>query len=120
LHGNAGVTLGGLATEISYGGAVAFTPTARVSLIGELYGRRIDSPGHIVPVSAAHPGLTGVQTIRLTPDASSLHIVTVQPGFKWNLGDTWVLGGNVSIPLTTGGLTSRFTPFIGLDYAVGR
>jgi len=120
LHGNAGVTLGGLATEISYGGAVAYTPSARVSLIGELFGRRIDSPGHIVPVSAAHPGLAGVQTIRLTPDASSLHIVTILPGFKWNLSDTWVLGGNVSIPLTTGGLTSRFTPFVGLDYAVGR
>ena len=120
VHGNAGVTLGGLATEISYGGAVAYTPTARVSLIGELFGRRIDSPGHIVPVSAAHPGLTGVETIRLTPDASTLHIVTVQPGFKWNLSDTWVLGGSVSIPLTTGGLTSRFTPFVGLDYALGR
>jgi hypothetical protein len=119
-HANAGITLGGLATEISYGGAVAYTATARVSLIGELLGRWIDSPGHIVPVSAARPGLAGVQTIRLMPDSSSLHIVTLLPGFKWNLSDTWVLGGNVSIPLTAGGLTTRFTPFIGLDYALGR
>jgi len=119
-HANGGVTLGGLATEISYGGAVALTATPRFSLIGELLGRWIDSSGHIVPVSAAHPALAGVQTIRLTPDSSSLHIVTILPGFKWNIGTTWVLGGNVSIPLTTAGLTARFTPFIGLDYALGR
>jgi hypothetical protein len=119
-HANAGVSLGGLAREISYGGAVAQAATGRVSLIGELLGRWIDSPGHIVAVTAAHPRLTGVQTIRLTPDSSSLHIITVVPGFKWNLTGTWVLAGNVNIPLTKSGLTAPFTPFIGLDYASGR
>jgi hypothetical protein len=44
----------------------------------------------------------------------------VVPGFKWNLTDTWVLAGNVSVPLTRGGLTAPFTPFIGMDYALGR
>jgi hypothetical protein len=119
-HVNAGVTVGGLARELSGGGAVALAATGRLTLIGELLGRWIDSPGHIVPVSAPHPLLTGVQTIRLTPDTSTLEIVTLVPGFKWNLSSTWVLAGNVSIPLTSGGLTAPFTPFIGLDYAVGR
>jgi Putative MetA-pathway of phenol degradation len=119
-HANAGLTVGGLAREISYGGAVAFAATGRVSLIGELLGRWIDSPGHIVPVTAAHPGLAGVQTIRLTPDSSNLSIVTIVPGFKWNLTDTWVLAANVNVPLTKGGLTAPFTPFVGLDYALGR
>lgn len=118
-HANGGVSVGGLASEVSYGGAVARAATGRISVIGDLLGRWIDSPGHIVPVSAPHPGLSGVETIRLTPDASSLHIVTIVPGFKWNLTDTWVLAGNVSIPLTTGG-TAPLTPFIGLDYALGR
>jgi hypothetical protein len=31
-----------------------------------------------------------------------------------------VLAANVSIPLTTGGLISPFTPFVGIDYAFGR
>jgi hypothetical protein len=31
-----------------------------------------------------------------------------------------VLATNVGIPLTHGGLTSPFTPFVGLDYAFGR
>jgi len=71
-------------------------------------------------VSAQHPVLSGVNTIRLSGDTSSLHLVTFVPGFKWNVIDTWVLAGNVAIPLTSGGLTARGTPFIGLDYALGR
>lgn len=119
-HANSGVSIGGLARELSYGGAATLAASERVSVVGELLGRWIDSPGHIVQVSAPHPGLSGVETIRLTPDASSLHLVTLVPGVKWNLTETWVLAANVSIPLTSGGLTAPFTPFIGLDYALGR
>jgi hypothetical protein len=119
-HANAGVSFGGLARELSYGGAVAFAASGRVSVIGELLGRWIDSPGHIVQVSAPHPTLSGVETIRLTPDASSLRLLTLVPGVKWNLTDTWVLAANVSIPLTGGGLTAPLSPFVGLDYAIGR
>jgi hypothetical protein len=118
-HGNGGVTVGGLARELSYSGAVAVAAAPRLTLVGELIGRWIDSPGHIVPVTAAHPTIPGVQTIRLAPDATSLHILTLVPGFKWNLTDTFVLSGNLSVPLTTTGLTARFSPFIGLDYVLG-
>jgi hypothetical protein len=119
-HANSGVSIGGLAREFSYGGALAIAASPRVSLIGELLGRWIDSPGHIVTVSAPHPQLSGVATLRLTPDASRLHLLTAVPGLKWNLTETWVLAANVSIPLTSAGLTAPITPFIGLDYALGR
>jgi len=119
-HGNAGITVGGLAREVSYDGAVAMAATPRVTVIGELLGRWIDSPGHIVALSAPHPSLAGVETLRLTPDASTLNMITCVPGFKLNLSTTWVLAANISIPLTTGGLTAPFTPFIGLDYSVGK
>jgi hypothetical protein len=119
-HANGGISVGGVTKEISYGGAVTLAATSRLSVVGELLGRWLDSPGHIVPVFAPHPRLTGVQTARLTPDGSSLLIMTAVSGFKWNLGNTWVLAGNVAVPLTGGGLTARFTPFIGLDYALGR
>src|SRR5207302_934594 len=118
-HVNGGATVGGLAHEVSYDGALAIAATSRVTVIGELLGRWIDTPGHIVPIVAPHPTLAGVQTVRLTPDASALNIVTFVPGFKWNLSQTWVLAANASIPLTTSGLTARFTPFVGLDYALG-
>ena len=119
-HANLGISFGGLAHEVSYGGALALAATPRVTVTGELLGRWLDSFGHIMPLAAPHPALVGVETIRLTPDTSTLHIITLVPGVKWNVSDTWVLAANVSLPLTSGGLTSRFTPFVGLDYALGR
>ena len=119
-HANVGISVGGLAREFSYGGALALAATPRVTVTGELLGRWLDSFGHIMPLAAPHPGLVGVETIRLTPDTSTLHIITLVPGVKWNVSDTWVLAANVTVPLTSGGLTSRFTPFVGLDYALGR
>jgi hypothetical protein len=119
-HANAGITVGGLAREMSYGGALSLAASGRVTVTGELLGRWLDSPGNIVQIAAAHPRLSGVETIRLTPGTSTLHIVTLVPGVKWNVADTWVLAANVSMPLTNGGLTARFVPFIGLDYSLGR
>jgi hypothetical protein len=119
-HANAGFTIGGLADEFTYGGAVALVASSRVTVIGEVLGRSIDSPGGIAAVAAAHPTLRGVETIRLTADGSRLNIVTVAQGVNWNLSDTWVLAANVLVPLTNGGLTAKFTPFVGLDYALGR
>ena len=119
-HTNVGISFGGLAREVSYGAAVALAATGRVTVSGELLGRWLDSFGHIMPLAAPHPRLVGVETIRLTPDASTLNMITVVPGVKWNVSDTWVLATSVSVPLTSAGLTSRFTPFIGLDYALGK
>jgi hypothetical protein len=119
-HLNAGVTVGGLARELNYGTALAVAASTRVTLIGEIIGRLLDSPRGIVPVTAPHPTLRGVETIRLAPDTARLHMATIVPGVKWNLSDTWVLAANVSVPLTKGGLTAPFTPFVGLDYALGR
>ena len=119
-HANVGLSLGGLATELSYGAAIALAAAPSVSVVGEVLGRWIDSSGHLVSITAPHPLLTGVNTIRLTGDTSSLQIVTVVPGIKWNVADTWVLSASVAVPLTTSGLNARFTPFIGLDYAVGK
>ncbi len=119
-HVNAGVSVGGLAREFDYGGAVAIAATDHLTATSELVGRLIDSPGGIVPVSAPTPNLIDVNTIRLMPDSSNLSIIIFVPGLKWNLTSTWVLAGSVSIPLTNGGLTSPFTPFVGLDYAFGR
>lgn len=119
-HANVGLSVGGLATELSYSAALAVAATGRVTLIGELLGRLIDTPGAIVPVSAPHPTLRGVETIRLTPEGSRLSMLSLVPGVKWNLSDTWVLAANVTVPLTQGGLRAPFTPFVGLDYALGR
>jgi len=119
VHVNGGITFGGLAREFTYNAALEAAATAKTTIIGELLGRTIDSPGHIVQVAAANPAIAGVQTLRLSPDDSMLQILTFVPGVKWNLSSTWILAANVSIPLTNDGLTAPFTTFIGLDYALG-
>lgn len=119
-HVNGGVTVGGLAREYSYSGALALAATGRVTVSGELLGRFVDTPGGIVPVSSPNPALAGVNTIRLAPSVSHLNLLSVVPGVKWNLSTTWVLLANVMVPLTNAGLTSPITPFVGLDYAIGQ
>ena len=119
-HANAGVTIGGLAREVSYAGALAVAATGHVTVIGELIGRLIEGASGVTAVSARHPTLVGVETIRLVPAGSTLNSIAVAPGVKWNITDTWVLAANVTVPLTNDGLTTRFTPFVGLDYAIGR
>jgi hypothetical protein len=119
-HANAGISVGGLAREFSYGGAAAVAATDRVTLTAELLGRWIDSPGGIEQVSASTPNLVGVQTIRVLPNASTLKIVTFVPGVKMNISNTWVLAASMAVALTKAGLTSPLTPFVGLDYAFGR
>jgi hypothetical protein len=119
-HGNAGASVGGLAREFNYGAALGVAATSRLTVSGELLGRWIDTPSGIVPVSSANPNIAGVETIRLLPGSTGIHLVTVVPGVKWNLSQTWVLAANASIPLTNAGLTAPFTPFVGLDYAFGR
>jgi hypothetical protein len=118
-HVNVGMTFGGLAPEVSYGSALALTPDARLTVIGEIVGRRIESRGRMTMASVPHPALAGVRTLRLVPASSNLHDVSIVPGFKWNMTDTWVLLGNVRVPLTHGGLTSPVAPFLGIDYGFG-
>jgi hypothetical protein len=116
---NTGVTVGGLANEINYDGAIAVAATPHLTISTELLGRWINGLGGVVSTTTPNPAIAGVQTIRLTPNASSLNLVNFVPGFKWNVSDTWVLAANVMIPLSSSGLTARITPFIGLDYALG-
>jgi hypothetical protein len=119
-HANVAFSTGGLAPEFIYGGAVAAALSSRLTLVGELDGRVIDSPGHLVMAAAPHPTFAGVNTLRLVPASSRLHTLAVMPGLKWNVVDTWVLIGSVGVPLTQGGLTTSITPFVGLDYVFGQ
>jgi hypothetical protein len=51
-----------------------------------------------------------------TPGPTSLRTLTIVPGLKWNVSDTWVIGASFSIPLTASGLTAPASPFVGFDY----
>jgi hypothetical protein len=119
-HVDAGVSMGGLARELRYGGALEVAAAPRVTVIGEVLGRWVDTAGHIVSESTANQTLPGVLTVRLVPDTSTLRTLTAAPGVKWNVSDTWVLAASATVPLTSSGLTASVTPFVGLDYAWSR
>jgi hypothetical protein len=120
-HANVGFGFGGLARDLTIAGAVAASAYDRLTLTGELMGRWMDVPGGITTAAAVHPSLRDVRTLRLTPNGSTLGMISVAPGVKWNVSDMWVLVANAAIPLTKAGLTAGFTPFIGFDYtSIGR
>ena len=115
-HANVGFGFGGLARDVTIAGALAASASDRLTLTGEVVGRWMNVPGGITTAAAVHPSLRDVRTLRLVPDGSTLAAISVAPGFKWNVSDTWVLVANTAIPLSRGGLTARLTPFIGFDY----
>ena len=115
-HLNAGFTIGGVARELSYGGALAVAVTRRMTASGEIVGRWLGDAGRLITSTAAHPRLVGVRTQRLLTDDSAVNLVSLVPGLKWNGGDTWVVAANVTVPLRKQGLVSPITPFVGLDY----
>jgi hypothetical protein len=117
-HLNGGFAFGGIAREISYGGAQSVALSRQLTAGIELVGRWLDNTGEIVPSVAPHPRLLGVETIRLLPNQSSANFVSLVPGAKWNISDTWVLAANVTVPLRQAGLVSPITPFVGLDYTI--
>jgi hypothetical protein len=114
-HVNGGVSFGGLARELAYDAAIEVAATAKTTIIGELLGRTIDSPGHIVQVSAPNPPSPASSAAGWRRITRCCRFFTFVPGFKWNLSSTWILAANVSIPLTSGGLNADYTVYrVGL------
>jgi hypothetical protein len=117
--GNVTLSGGGLANEVGYRGALTYTASDRVTLVGELIGRRLGDVGRITEVRAPHPTIAGVDTIRLVTEDTSLSSGAVVAGAKWNVTGTWILGGHAMVPMTDRGLRSGVVTLFGLEYAFG-
>ena len=120
LHGDVGYAFGGISDELVYGGAVTVVGTSRVTLVGELSGRRLSSAGRLTETTAAHPTLVGVETIRLTSTPGAAERTVGLIGVKWNVAATLLLSANIVRPLTAGGLTGGWISTFALDYAFER
>jgi len=120
VHGNVTIGTGGLGREYSYGGAVAVAASTQVTLVGEVFARRIAGLQRITELTTPHPRILGVETLRLVPSGGDQTSAFAVTGFKWNVGGTWLLHGNVLFPMTESGLTAKFTPTIALDYSFTR
>ncbi len=120
VHGNVTFGARGIGREYSFGGAVAVAASQHVTIVGEVLARKIGGVQRISEVTAPHPRIAGVDTLRLIPDGDDQTTAFAVTGFKWNVGGTWLLLGNVLLPLTESGLTARLTPTIALDYSFTR
>ncbi len=118
-HVNAGITGGGLLDEVSYRGAVSFSASPRVTLLGELLGRRIADVGQLTQERVPHPSIAGVDTIRLVTTGTSVNSTALTGGVRWNVGGSWLLNASITVPLVNRGLRPQATTLVGVDYAFG-
>jgi hypothetical protein len=115
-HGNFAVVRGGVSDEVDGGGAITFAATPKLTVGGELLFRRLSDVRQVIAVSAAHPLISGVNTQRLVPGATTATLSSAVTGIKWNAHATMVLTAEVLWRMGKGGLTAPFTPTISLDY----
>jgi hypothetical protein len=119
VHGDFGYMFGGVSGELDYGTAVTMAATPRVTLIGELAARRLDSIGRLAETTQAHPSLDGVETVRLTALPETTHRAIFIVGVKWNIAGEGILGGHLMRPITSAGLNSRWVAALTFDYSIG-
>jgi hypothetical protein len=116
---NVGYVLGGISDELDYSAAVTSAGTHKITLVGELAGRRLNSAGRLIDVITRHPVLAGVETVRLSAVEQPTNRVVAIAGVKWNAAATWLVTANVSRSLTNAGLTARWVSTVGAEYAFG-
>jgi hypothetical protein len=116
IHGEVGYILGGVSEALTYAGAVTAVAAPRLTLVGELLGRRLNAVGRLVETTLPHPRLAGVDTVRLTSSDETAERLLVVAGFKWNIASTWLLTANILRPLTDVGLNARWVPSVTFDY----
>jgi hypothetical protein len=118
--GNVSLGGGGLSNEVAYRGSVCYAVSERVTVVGELIGRRLGDVGRISEARAPHPTIPGVDTIRLVAEDTTLSTSSMVAGAKWNVAGTWILGGHAMVPMSDSGLRSGVVVLGGLDYTFGQ
>jgi hypothetical protein len=117
FHGNAAFLRGGASPEWSVEGAASVAAHPRVTLSGELLTRHVSALHDIDLVTAPHPTLAGVDTLRLTAGTSGATLVNAVAGVKWNVTGKLVVGGHVTYAVADAGLTAPVIPAVALEYA---
>jgi hypothetical protein len=119
LHGEFGYPFRDVNEMFDYAGAVTAVAAPRVTIIGEVLGRRLEGLGRLVESTQPHPRLVGVDTIRLTGSAETTDHLVLVAGVKWNVASTWLVSANVLRSLTTVGLNDKWIPSVTFDYWFG-
>ena len=119
VDSNVGYMFGGVANELDYSAAVTNAGPHKLTIVGEVAGRHLNSAGHLIEVISRHPVLAGVETVRLSAVEQATERVVAIAGVKWNARATWLVTANIARSLTSSGLTARWMSTIGAEYAFG-
>jgi hypothetical protein len=120
VHLNGGVGMGGVSREVFWATATTFAAAPRVTIIGEVLGRRLSELAQLSDVYQPHPVLAGVETMRWLPTELGIHTMFVVTGAKWNVSRSWLLNANLLIRVTDAGLRAAVTPSVSIDYGFER
>jgi hypothetical protein len=116
VHINGGGAVGGLTDELFWSGATSFAPWSRLTIVGEIIGRRLSELSRLKDVYEPYPGLANLETMRWVPIERGIDTTFVVIGSKWNVARSWLFNAGVLIRLTDNGLRSRVTPTVSLDF----
>jgi hypothetical protein len=59
VDSNVGYAFGGISDELDYSAAVTTAGAHKITVIGEVAGRRLNSAGHLIETVSRHPLLAG-------------------------------------------------------------
>jgi hypothetical protein len=120
VHVNGGIGVGGASREQFWSMATTLAASPRVTVVGEVMGRRLSELSLVRDVYQPHPQLAGVETMRWLPADRGVHSTFFVAGAKWNVARSWLVNTNLLIRVTDAGLRARVTPAVSIDYAFER
>jgi outer membrane putative beta-barrel porin/alpha-amylase len=115
VHGDFGYSFDKVSNALAYSAAVTVAAAPRVTVVGELLGRRLEALGRLVETIQPHPRLAGVDTIRLTSSGETTNRLVAVAGLKWNVASTWLMTASVLRSITSVGLNADYVPSITFD-----
>ena len=117
MHANGGLGFGGASREYFWSGAATVAAAPRLTLVGEVMGRRLAELSLVQDVYQPHPLMPGVDTMRWLPVERGVHSTFFVTGAKWNVASSWLVNANLLVRVTDAGLRARVTPAISIDYS---
>jgi hypothetical protein len=117
VHANGGIGFGGASREYFWATAATVAASPRVTIVGEVMGRRLSELSLVQDVYQPHPLMPGVDSMRWLPVNRGVHTTFFVTGAKWNPVGSWLINTNLLIRVTDAGLRARVTPVISIDYS---
>ena len=113
---NGGYSLGGLARVIDWTGAATLAAGPRITLVGEILGRRVLDAHVVEAVWQSHSTVSQLDTLRWMSGNRAITSSALAAGARWNVAGPWLLNANVLINVANDGLAARLTPGVSLGY----